>query len=189
MNYYRTNSENDAKILLIKRIYIYKTMYLQWECYFLHFLFDSSHSILSSVWRWYETGVASRLLVRGAGVGLADTVFLRGSGCGVDGLGVGDGGIFWRTVPSFCSCFKHCNPSLAVNLELGSFFQHDVMTRCQVSHGCCVPSMWMGRKSHFITSSRSMCCGLLAMAAPNAISPYQSSQRTYPKLYISALQS
>ena len=101
----------------------------------------SSHSILSSVWGWYKTGVASRLLVRRAGVGLADTVFLRGSGRGVDDLGVGDGGIFWRMVPSFCSCFKYCNPSLVVNLEPGSFFQHDVMTCCQVFTGCCVPSM------------------------------------------------
>ena len=79
--------------------------------------------------------------MRGAGVGLAGTVFVLGRGCGVDDLGGGDGGVFWRTFSPSCSCFKHCNPSPAVNLELGSFFQHDVMTCCQVSHGCLVPSM------------------------------------------------
>lgn len=118
---------------------------------------------------------------------LVALIFLRETGCRVDDLWGADGGAFWVKLPPSRTLFRHSKLLRAVSLELGCLFQHVVMTCCQIPHGRSVSLIWVDRRSRFVTSSRSLCSDLLVRAASNAVSPYHSSQRAYPKLYISAL--
>ena len=149
-----------------------------------YLFFYSKCTFPSSVSQWYVTKVPSDFFgfVFGFvwGPSRCDGDF-GGSGGGDEGsVGGGGGG----DILKFCSC---SHPFWAVNLNFGSLFQHDDMKSSQFPHGGCVPSMWVGRRSCFTTSSRTLHSVLLSMAALNAVSPYHSSQSTYPRLYISAL--
>ena len=165
-----------------------------------YLFFYSKCTFPSSVSRWYETGVPLGFFGFGFGFvwGPRSDEDIGGSdgSDSVEGLGGRSGGDSdegsWVLVAAIyslesiqdCSC---SHPFWAVNLNFGSLFQHDAMTYCQFPHGCRVPSMWVGRRFCFTTSSRTWYSVLLSKAALNAVSPYHSSQSTYPKLYISAL--